>query len=274
MAAKKPKVAGGTKRAAKPRIAVWKFSSCDGCQLSLLELEDELLDIVGAVEVAFFPEASRAYGKPPYDISLVEGSVTTPHEAEVVQQVRKDSAVVVAIGACAAHGGIQALRNFADVKEFAKIVYAHPEYIHSLEKSTAIADHIKVDAELRGCPISKWQLLELVNAVLNGRKPNLPPHSVCMECKRKGNACVMVAKGLPCMGPVVQAGCGALCPSYNRGCYACFGPMEAPNTASLASWFGKSLGLDADDVVRWFRTFAAGADEFEKESRAHEKRQD
>ena len=240
----KKKLAGrkSAGKAARPRIAVWKYSSCDGCQLSLLELEDELLALVGAVEVAFFPEASRDYGKPPFDISLVEGSVTTPHEAETIKQVRADSRVLVSIGACATAGGIQALKNFANVSDLTSAVYAHPEFIHTLDKATPISAHVKVDAELRGCPISKYQLLELISATLNGRKPNIFQYSVCVECKKKGNTCVMVAKGMPCMGPVVQSGCNALCPSYNRGCYSCYGPKETPNTASLAAQFAELAG--------------------------------
>jgi len=260
-----------TAKSARPRIAVFKYSSCDGCQLSLLELEDELLALVGAVEVAYFPEASRDYGKAPFDISLVEGSVTSPHEAETIKQVRADSKILVSIGACATGGGIQALKNFADVKEFTKIVYAHPEFIHTLDKATPISAHVKVDAELRGCPISKFQLLELVSATLNGRRPNISSASVCMECKKKGNTCVMVGKGMPCMGPVVQAGCGALCPSFNRGCYSCFGPKEVPNTAAMAGHF-KYMGLDEADIVRWFRTYNSAADDFAKESELHEGR--
>jgi len=266
--ARKAKAAG---QPIRPRVAVWKFSSCDGCQLSLLELEDELLALVGAVEIAFFPEASREYGKPPYDISLVEGSVTTPHEAEAIKEVRAHSKALIAIGACATAGGIQSLRNFADVREFTKIVYAHPEYIHTLDKATPISAHVKVDFELRGCPVSKWQLLELLNATLNGRRPNIPQYSLCIECKRRGNACVMVARDLPCLGPVVQAGCGALCPAYDRGCYSCFGPKETPNTFSLANWFAK-MGMSEADIVRWFRTYNAGAEAFSVESEIHEKR--
>jgi coenzyme F420-reducing hydrogenase gamma subunit len=254
--------------AAKPKLAVWKFSSCDGCQLSLLDCEDELLAVAGAVQIANFLEASREVVEGPYDVSLVEGSVTTPEEVERIHYIRKISGVVIAIGACATAGGIQALKNFAKVKDFTKIVYAHPEYIDSLEKSTAFSDHVKVDFELRGCPISKYQLLELVLAYLHGRKPNLPTHSVCVDCKLKGNVCVMVAHGTPCLGPVTQAGCGSLCPSYNRGCYGCYGPMETPNTSSIARQF-KRLGVKEPDVVRAFRTYNSGAEAFAKESEAH-----
>jgi coenzyme F420-reducing hydrogenase gamma subunit len=253
----------------KPKLAVWKFSSCDGCQLSLLDCEDELLAVAHYVDIANFPEASRAVSKGPYDVSLVEGSITTSHDAERIHQVRKQSKALITIGACATAGGIQALRNFKDVREFTSIVYANPSYIDTLNKSTPIADHIFVDFELRGCPISKHQLLEVISAYLNGRKPNIPPYAVCMECKRRGTPCVMVAGGIPCLGPVTQAGCNALCPSYNRGCFGCFGPKETPNTSSLSEWWAK---LDADDpaILRAFRNFNAYAEPFRKESEAHE----
>ena len=210
----------------KPKLAVWKFSSCDGCQLSLLDCEDELLAVTDALEIANFPEASRAVVKGPYDLSLVEGSITTPHDAERIHGIRRASKFLVTIGACATAGGIQALRNFKDVKEFISIVYARPDYIETLKKSTPITDHVFVDFELRGCPINKHQLVEVLSAFLNGRKPNTPPHSVCVECKQGGTVCVMVAHGMPCLGPVTQVGCGALCPRYARGCYGCFGPKE------------------------------------------------
>lgn len=248
---------------------MWKFASCDGCQLSLLDCEDELLSIVGRVDIANFLEASRAVAKGPYDLSLVEGSITTPHDAIRIREVRKASKFLVTIGACATAGGIQALRNFKDVKEFISLVYAEPRYIQTLDKSTAIADHVQVDFELRGCPISKSQLLEVVSAYLYGRKPNIPAHSVCTDCKRKGIVCVMVAQGVPCLGPVTQVGCGALCPSYARGCYGCFGPKETPNTHSLSERW-KGLGVSEDGLVRTFRGFNAYAEPFKKESEIHE----
>lgn len=253
-----------------PKLAVWKFASCDGCQLSLLDCEDELLAIADAVTIANFPEASRAVIKGPYDISLVEGSITTPHDAERIHKIRRMSKHLVTIGACATAGGIQALRNFADVNDFVSIVYANPDYIETLNKSTPIADHVFVDFELRGCPINKYQLIELISAILNGRKPNIGTHSVCMECKAKGNVCVMIATGTPCLGPVTQTGCGAICPSYNRGCFGCFGPKETPNTKSLAAWF-EHLQIPKDDIVRAFRGFNAYAEPFRKESEAYEK---
>lgn len=253
----------------KPKLAVWKFTSCDGCQLSLLDLEEHLLEIVGRVEIAYFLEASRATVRGPYDISLVEGSISTPHEAELIQDVRRQSKFLVAIGACATAGGIQALRNFADVRAFIDVVYAHPEYIRTLREARPISDYVQVDFELRGCPISRYQLLELINAYLNGRRPRIPTHSVCVECKRKGVVCVLVSQGVPCLGPVTQAGCGALCPTYRRGCYGCFGPMESPNPVSLGQRF-EELGVPPADIIRLYRTFNAFAPAFREGSERYE----
>jgi len=254
----------------KPKLAVWKFASCDGCQLSILDCEDELLSIANAVDIAYFPEASRAMAKGPYDVSLVEGSVTTPHDDARIQEVRRASKLLVTIGACATAGGIQALRNFKDVKEYTSIVYASPQYIDTLSKSTPISDHVQVDYQLWGCPVNKRQLVEVLSAFLNGRKPNVPAHSVCMTCKMHGTVCVMVAHGTPCLGPVTHDGCGALCPSYNRGCYGCFGPKETPNTRSLSNWWSQ-LGVKEQDIMRVFRTFNANTEAFRRESEIHEK---
>jgi sulfhydrogenase subunit delta len=253
----------------KPKLAVWKFASCDGCQLSLLDCEDELLAVAGEVQIAYFAEATRATVGGPYDLSLVEGSVTTAHDAERIREVRRKSSKLVTIGACATAGGIQALRNFADVEDFLSIVYASPEYVSTLQTSTPISEHVHVDYELHGCPIDKGQLLEVLGAFLHGRKPAIASHSVCIECKRRGNVCVMVAHGTPCLGPVTHAGCGALCPSYDRGCYGCFGPMETPNAGALGDWLGR-LGVGDADIVRLYRTFHAAAPAFREESEARE----
>jgi coenzyme F420-reducing hydrogenase gamma subunit len=252
----------------RPKLAVWKLASCDGCQLTLLDCQDELLAMAAEIDIAHFAEASSAEAAGPYDISLVEGSVTTPQDAERIQWIRDQSQTLITIGACATAGGIQALRNFADVAEFTAAVYARPEYVRTLATSTAIADHVPVDFELRGCPIDRRQLVELISALLAGRKPHIPAHSVCYECKQRGNTCVMVAHGTPCLGPVTQAGCGAICPSFSRGCYGCFGPVAAPNTASLVPQL-LQLGMTSDGVERVFSTFNVAATGFSPASRGH-----
>jgi sulfhydrogenase subunit delta len=253
--------------ARKPTLAVWKFASCDGCQLSLLDCEDDLLALVGEVDIAYFLEATRATAEGPYDLSLVEGSITTHHDMERIREVRRVSKALVTIGACATAGGVQALKNFADVDEYVSIVYATPDYISTLESSTPISAHVPVDFELNGCPINKRQLLEVLTAFLNARKPNIPAHSVCVECKLRGTACVLV-RGIPCLGPVTHAGCGAICPAYNRGCYGCFGPMETPNTVSLSRKLAE-CGMSERNIQRVYSTFNVGELPFREESARH-----
>lgn len=244
----------------RPKLAVWKFASCDGCQLSLLDLEDELLALADQIDIAHFPEATSLQAKGPYDLSLVEGSVSTAEQRELIQEVRANSRALVTIGACATSGGIQALRNFADSPEFVRIVYAQPDYIDTLQTATPIAEHVPVDFELRGCPVDRFQLLEVVNAFVSGRRPAVTEDSVCMECKRSGAVCVMVAHGTPCLGPVTHAGCGALCPRYDRGCYGCFGPKQGPTSA--LSPVLQNHGMAAAEVQRVFSTFNVAAKPF------------
>ena len=246
----------------KPRMAVWKFASCDGCQLSLLDCEDEFMEFTEAIHIANFAEATRAFEKGPWDLTLVEGSITTPEDKERIQEIRQQSKFLVTIGACATSGGIQALKNFANVKEYVNTVYAHPEYIRTLETSTAISEHIKVDYELRGCPINKYQLLEVVKAFLQNRRPNIPNQSVCVDCKTKGKICVMVAHKEPCLGPVTHSGCEALCPTYNRGCYGCYGPKDQTNAKALAGWLEETLKTDPNRVHSLFANFNANSKEF------------
>ena len=245
----------------KPSVAVYKFSSCDGCQLSLLNMEDDLLDLAGAVNIAFFLEATRAVQEGPYDIALVEGSVTTPHEIERIQEIRRQTKTLIALGTCATSGGVQALRNFADAKEYANVVYAHPEYLNYLQTATPISEHVQVDLELWGCPVNKAQVLEVITALLNNRRPNLPPYSVCIECKRRGTICVLVDKGIPCLGPATQAGCGALCPANGRGCYGCFGPARDTNLNSLSGVLQKQERYPGE-TARLFRGISGYAPSF------------
>lgn len=251
--------------AGKPRLGVFKFASCDGCQLSLLDAEDDLLAVAGAVDLTFFLEASSRIEPGPYDIALVEGSITTPDDARRIRDVRRQSRYLVTIGACATAGGIQALRNWADTREFLSAVYARPEYISTLANSTAIADHVPVDFELRGCPINRHQLVEVLSSLIAGRRPRTPAHSVCLDCKRRGSVCITVARGIPCLGPVTQSGCGALCPTYDRGCYGCYGPSPQANVSSLTDWL-TTAGAPPGDLVPLLRNFNGYAPEFRAES--------
>lgn len=252
----------------RPTLAVWKFASCDGCQLSLLDCENELLALTSVVRIAHFTEMSRATNDGPYDLSLVEGSITTSDDVARIREVRANSRHLVTIGACATAGGIQGLRNFASEGAYASTVYAHPEYLKALESSTPIAAHVTVDYELHGCPIDRRQLLEVLLAFLAGRRPVIAGHSVCQECKARGNVCVMVAQGTACLGPVTRAGCGGLCPSVDRGCFGCFGPSDTANTASLGNQLRRN-GTTGDVISRLFQTFNAAAPSFRAESERH-----
>jgi len=245
----------------KPRLAVFKFASCDGCQLQLLSLEDELLSLAASVEIVHFIEASSRIEAGPYDVALVEGSITTASDLRRIQQVREHSKTLVTIGACATAGGIQALKNWSNHAEFMRCVYAHPEFIETLSTSTAIGDHVRVDFELRGCPINRFQLLEVLQALLAGRKPRTPQHSVCLECKRRGTVCIAVAANEACLGPITQAGCGAICPAFQRGCYGCFGPAPQANCDHLADWYLRDR-IAEPQLVPLLRNFNAAAPEF------------
>jgi coenzyme F420-reducing hydrogenase gamma subunit len=253
----------------RPTLAVWKLASCDGCQLTLLDCEEELLALAAAVDIAWFLEAGPQRVEGSYDVSLVEGSITTQADAERIQQIRAVSRVLVTVGACATAGGIQALRNTADIREYLDAVYPNPHYVATLSTSTPVVHHVRVDHELRGCPIDKHQLLELLGALLAGRTPQLPTYSVCVECKRRGTPCVLVAHGTACLGPVTQAGCGAICPAYHRGCFGCFGPMEQVNLPSLVATL-RAGGVDDRHLVRSLSTFNVGAEAFAAAARAVE----
>jgi sulfhydrogenase subunit delta len=253
----------------RPRLGVFKFASCDGCQLSLLDCEDELLAVADRVELAFFREAIRRPLEGTFDIALVEGSVSMPEQEEAIRDIRRRSRFLICLGACASHGGIQALRNFGSIGAALAVVYATPETVETLEKSRPASAYVRVDLELPGCPIDKRQLLQVLAQMLAGSRPRVNRHALCLDCKRQGLVCVLVAHGTPCMGPVTSTGCGALCPSYNRPCFSCFGPAQEPNVASLADRFAQ-LGLPPDGIQRLFLTYYATAPEFEKVSDAHD----
>ncbi len=244
----------------RPRIGVVKFASCDGCQLTLLDLEDDLLAIADRVDIVEFAEATSNRSSGPFDILFVEGSISTLEQAEEIVRLRGAATTLVTIGACATSGGIQALRNWADHDAIRSLVYPRPDYVESLATATPIADHVAVDAELRGCPISPDQLREFVTATLVRRRPNLPDEALCAECKRRGVVCVAVADGVTCLGPITRSGCGALCPAFGRGCYGCFGPREGANGPGLAVWLGRTN--DDADIARAFALFNAWAPPF------------
>ena len=245
----------------RPRVAVFKFASCDGCQLQLLSCEDELLALAEQLEIVHFLEASSHIESGPYDIALVEGSITTAIDRKRIQDVRSQSRFLVTLGACATAGGIQSLKNWGDRNDFLRCVYAKPDYIDTLSTSTAISDHVHVDFELRGCPINRRQLLDVLNALLHDRPPSTPTHAVCLDCKRDGNVCIAITQDVSCLGPITQAGCGAICPSFGRGCYGCFGPAEQPNCNGFSD-HQIDQGIQKSQLVPLLRNFNADAPAF------------
>jgi len=247
--------------AEKPKIAVHKFSSCDGCQLAFLNLGEDLLPLIEQVEIVHFAEAGPVNEDMPVEIAFVEGSIATPDDLPRIERIRRNSRYLISIGACATSGGIQALRNMADSGQWIAAIYTNPAYIHSLDESTAIARHVKVDFELWGCPVNQQQILTTVRALLSGVLPEVQHDSLCQQCKRQQLSCVMVTKGEPCLGPVTRDGCGALCPSLGRACYGCYGPAENINGSALARRL-EELGLDRDEAARRFHFINSGAPAF------------
>ncbi|MCC6208624.1 MAG: sulfhydrogenase subunit delta [Gammaproteobacteria bacterium] len=246
----------------RPTVAVHKFTSCDGCQLAFLNLGDDLLTLAGLVDIRHFAEAGMVDPEAQVDIAFVEGSITTPDEYERIRRIRASSRFLVALGACATAGGLQALRNLNGLtQEWMAGIYATPAYIRTLETSTAISTHVKVDLELWGCPVNGRQVLGAVRALLFGVLPEREHDKVCLECKRERAVCVMVARGIPCMGPVTLSGCGALCPRFGRDCYACYGPAENANTAALGRRLA-GLGLPPEAAAHRFHFINNGAPAF------------
>jgi sulfhydrogenase subunit delta len=248
-------------KAPRPRVAVAKFASCDGCQLTLLDLEDQLLEIVTRFDIVEFPEATSHRSPGPYDIVFVEGSISAPEHVDAIKELRRQARILVTIGACATAGGIQAIRNWSDHDAFRSAVYEHPEWVESLATATPVSEHVKVDAELRGCPIDGGQLAELLTAVLVGRRPQIRDEAVCRECKRKGLVCMVVATGDACMGPVTMSGCDALCPTYGRGCYGCFGPRTGANAKGWSAAMRRA-GRPPEEIWRMFAGFTGYAEPF------------
>ena len=250
----------------KPSVAVHKFSSCDGCQLAFLNLGEPLLVLSQLVEIRHFAEAGPIDEDATVDIAIIEGSVSTSGDVARLQKIRDNCTYLITIGACATSGGVQALRNMANTHEWITDIYANPSFIDSLDNSSPIKDHVKVDLELWGCPINKRQLLTAIRALLFGVLPEEENEKVCMECKRRQTVCVMVTNNEPCMGPVTRTGCGALCPHVGRDCYGCYGPAENPNTHALANRL-QGLGLVKDEVARRFLFINSGAGQFHQEGR-------
>ncbi len=249
----------------KPRIAVHKFSSCDGCQLAFLNAGPALLELAELTDIVYFAEAGSLEREVEIDIAFVEGSISTPQDLTRIKAIRENSAYLITIGACATTGGLQGLRNLyaSNTRDWTGAIYARPEFIETLDESQPVSSHVKVDLELWGCPVSTQQIMTALRALLFGVTPGDDRDKICMECKRRHNVCVLITKAAPCMGPVTRTGCGAICPAYGRDCYACYGPAENINAEALATCF-EGLGLLPQDIARRFHFINCNAPNFKQ----------
>lgn len=228
------------------KIGVFKFSSCDGCQLAFFDIVEEILKS-REIEIDFFLEAQSKNTYDNFDVAFVEGSISTQEEIERIKDIRDRTKHLVAIGACAVSGGIQAIRNFLDFQSVKRNVYHAITHEDVLEMSRPVSDFVRVDYEVRGCPINGYELIEIITSILLNKTPNINHTPVCIECKLKGNPCVVVL-GKPCIGPITASGCGAICPSFSRGCYGCFGPLPDSNIEGIKEIFNQN-GWDFDEFV-------------------------
>jgi sulfhydrogenase subunit delta len=216
----------------KPKVAFFDFASCEGCQLTVVDALQTHLELVNAVEIVQFREAMTEKGED-YQIAFVEGSCTRKEDEARLLKIREQAAVVVALGACAHTGGVNALKNLQpslqDVREY---VYGDKWQWYETYPARPISEVIQVDASIPGCPIDRFEFLKVVKMVLLGKTPAIPDYPVCVECKLKENVCIF-DKGGTCLGPVTRAGCDAICPTYGDGCEGCRGPIPHPNVDAL-----------------------------------------
>ncbi|MFZ9035530.1 MAG: sulfhydrogenase subunit delta [Francisellaceae bacterium] len=239
----------------KLTLAVHKFSSCDGCQLAFINDGVNLLKLAGLVDIKHFAEAGAVDEDAVVDIAIIEGSVNTRHDVDRIKKIRANSGYIIAMGACATTGGIQALRNNASVDEFniwIKDVYPqHSDVVAKEELDTAkpVSAYIDVDFEIAGCPVSSQQMFAAVRQLLFTVEPEKTVDPVCTTCKHRGITCVMVARGEPCLGPVTADGCDALCPSINRGCYGCYGVAKFANFTAMTNKL-KQMGFSEAEIAR------------------------
>ena len=239
----------------RPRVALFELASCAGCQLQILNCEDELVDILSLVDMVYFKEAMTETSDD-YDIALIEGAVTRPADVDKLHRIREKAQLVFTLGACAHPGGIPALKNQHDMKEMEQAVYGdQAEYFPSYP-AQAVSEVIPVDMHILGCPIDKAEFMEILTSVLLGKRPDVPTYPVCMECKLQENGCAF-DRGDVCLGPVTRAGCHARCPSFGGRCYGCRGLADDPNEGAMAGILERH-GLTLDDIKAQYALYNGG----------------
>ncbi len=231
----------------KPRIAIFDFACCEGCQLQIVNLEEEILDLLGVADVVEWREAISDQSDK-YDIAIIEGSITRPEDEERIKKIREKAGVLIALGACATTGGINKLKNNFKLNDVKQYVYADNADMPHLDTAAtkAVDEVVKVDFKVHGCPIDRSEFTYIVRSLLLGKTPEIPDYPVCVECKAKGNPCLW-EDGQVCLGPVVRAGCGARCPSSGFRCFGCRGYVDNPNVDAAKEVINK-YGLDVDDL--------------------------
>jgi sulfhydrogenase subunit delta len=236
----------------KPKVGVFGLAGCGGCQLEILNLEDDLVDFIKAVDIVHFTEAISEHSDT-YEVALIEGSVSTQHDLERLEHFAKTAKIVVAVGACASTGGLNCLKNDYGTEKAKKLVYGNRKNWIDAIDTKPIDAYVKVDYHARGCPPNRAEIVDIVRSLIVGKEPELPSYPVCVECKRLGNTCVYEL-GLTCMGPVSLAGCNARCPSSTSGCEACRGFIEDPNINAQKDLL-EEYGLTLEDIMEGFNLY-------------------
>jgi sulfhydrogenase subunit delta len=238
---------------AKPRVAFFDFSCCEGCQLCALDLTaEQLLDLIAVVDIVEFREAISEHSDQ-YDIAIVEGSITRDSDIPRLQKIRDTAKLLITLGACSTISGINALKNFQKKEEYQNDVYADAPTKFETATARAIHEVVTVDAFIPGCPIDTGEFVRVVKNLVLGKKPDIPTYPVCVECKRNENVCVY-EKGIQCLGPVIRAGCNARCPSNGGYCFGCRGVIPEPNIHSQQDIMQK-YNLTFEQMKEKFKLF-------------------
>jgi sulfhydrogenase subunit delta len=237
----------------KPTVGFFEFSCCEGCKLQILEMEDQLLDILSLVDIVEGREIMDDQADH-MTIAFVEGSITRESEIPRLEEIRGKCDLLIAIGACATMGGVNAIKNRHKEEDVRSIVYGDKAHLWTDTIPTRpLSECVKVDYELQGCPVNGGEFLSVVKALLTGQTPHIKDYPQCMECKLKENVCLF-DKGEMCLGPVVRAGCDVICPTLGQGCEGCRGLISNPNLSAQIDVLAEH-GLTVKDVLDNFTLF-------------------
>jgi sulfhydrogenase subunit delta len=241
----------------RPRVAIFDFACCEGCQLQIVNLEEEILDLIDNLEVVEWREAMSEQSRE-YDIAIIEGSITRLEDEQRLELIRTRAKTLIALGACATIGGVNKLKNVFETQEVKKCVYGKSADMPHLATmpAKAVDEVVKVDFKIHGCPIDRKELTYVIRCLLMGKRPEIPEWPVCVECKSKGNPCLW-DYGQVCLGPIIRAGCGARCPSSGFRCFGCRGYIDNPNTNGAKDVIEK-YGLSVEQLKGKMVLFGTG----------------